>query len=254
VTRSRSFPSQIRLLLVVLAVSTGALPAAEQPSLEEIVAAHLQATFGEQDLSKLQVVRLRGVFSFRGLDHELQITARRPASCRLEVVENGTTVVRVHHDGASWQLDRDGQPGTITDPREQRAVETLTGLFWSLAEHAAQQASLKLAGTEEVEGAPAYRLLMSHPDGKVESWFIDCRSHLLVKRSSIVMRRGEETEQAFYFLDYRQEHGLMVPGYLERTDAHYVRGYELSTVELDPELTPGLFAAPAGDSQTSDPK
>jgi hypothetical protein len=73
------------------------------------------------------------------------------------VEENGATVVWVHHGSESWQLNRDGQTGAIADPREQRAVVTLTGLFWSLADLEARQASLKLVGIEEVEGATAYR-------------------------------------------------------------------------------------------------
>ena len=50
--------------------------------------------------------------------------------------------------------------------------------------------------------------------------------------------------KSLYFLDYKEFGGFMIPQYIERLDGHRVKGYEISGVEINPQVDNRIFSMP----------
>lgn len=100
---------------------------------------------------------------------------------------------------------------------------------------------IKWLGQEKVDSDMAHKLEVTLVSGRTELWFIDANSFLLVKRSSTFTYNKTEATQSIFYMDYKAADGLMIPHYLERSEFHYVRGYEIKLMEINPNLEKAVF-------------
>lgn len=204
---------------------------------DSIIDKHIAASGGAETWKAIQAVRLTGVYVYRGQDFPVTILKARPQMFRMEISTNRGWQIYIFDGTAARSVDaQTGETTAIRDPRVQHFVEMMADFDGALVDYRSKGHRVRLAGTETVENRPAHVLEVVLEDSSTERWLIDAETFLLVKRSSTFLDDNEQSTQTLYFLDYRPISGVMVPHYLERNVGHYVYGYEIERVEINPSI------------------
>jgi hypothetical protein len=173
----------------------------------------------------------------------------RPNRQRLEIPFQGDTAVQVYDGANGWKLRpylgrRDVESYTKDELTIAAAEQQLDG---PLVDYAAKGTQVSLAGTDLVDGHPAYHLNLKFKDGSVRGLWIDGKSFLEVKLEGTPRRRdGRPRTVMTYFKDYRSVGGLMVPHLRETQVAGdpHVERIQIEKVVVNPSLGPSEFTKP----------
>ncbi len=130
---------------------------------------------------------------------------------------------------------------------EMKAAEVQADLDGALVDYAAKGTRIELAGTEPVEGQPAYKLKLTLKNGHVMHEWVDAGTFLEVKVEGTPRRLdGKPHPVAIFLSDYRAVNGLMIPHLIE-TRVEGVRRTEKIQIEkvvVNPPLDASRFAKP----------
>ncbi len=211
---------------------------------DEVINKYVEAAGGYKRLKAVQSMKLTGQYTYRGWDYPLTILRTRPSYLRIETLEAEKRDI-VAFDGEDvWKIEesRSMEQAIVQDPRTKAFVKAYSDFDGALVDYNTKGHVVELVDVEDVDGEKAFNIEVTLKNGKTENWYIDCSSFLLVKRSAKIMRRNREVTQEAFYMNYKRVNGLMIPYYVERLDApHYVRGYEITTVEINPAIDAGLF-------------
>ena len=171
---------------------------------------------------------------------------KRPLQSRLELDFHGQTAVQVYDGVKGWKrrpyLGRDEWQPYSADELQQAAAEP--GIDGYLIDYASKGTKVESAGTDMVEGHPAYKLKMTRKDGQVRQVWVDGQSFLDLKVDGAPRRLDGKLHAVTVFLrDYRSEHGLMIP-HLQETVVQGVAKTEKVTIEsvtVNPQLDDARF-------------
>ncbi len=211
-------------------------------TLDDIINNHIEALGGRERLQSVHSMKMTGLHFYRGLESSLTILSKRPNLFRVEIAnENGRQVYIFDGENAR-ELTGEAQARGIRDPRIRIFMDINDDFEGALVGYKAKGHKVELAGMENIDGNEAYKLHISLSNGRIEDWYIDRSSFRLIKRSTTFKRRDREFKHDLFFMDYKKVSGLMIPHYLERVyEPHYVRGYEITKIEINPDLETGLF-------------
>ena len=173
----------------------------------------------------------------------------RPRKSRLELEFRGETAVQVYDGTQGWKLrpflNRHEVENYTAD--EMKVAEVQADLDGALVDYAAKGTKIEFAGTEPVEGQPAYKLKLTLKNGHVMHEWVDAGTFLEVKVEGTPRRLdGKPHPVAIYLSDYRTVNGLMIPHLIE-TRVEGVRRTEKIQIEkvvVNPPLDPSRFAKP----------
>jgi len=171
---------------------------------------------------------------------------KRPLKSRLELDFNGQTAVQVYDGVNGWKLrpylGRSNWDAYSAAELQQAAMEP--GIDGYLIDYAAKGARVETAGTDSVDGHPAYRLKVTRKDGKVRNVWVDGSSFLDVKTDGELRKLdGQPHTVAVYLRDYKRDQGLMIP-HLQETVVSGVKKTEKITIEsvtVNPQLADARF-------------
>ena len=231
------------LLLVVALPFSNLSGQTASLTVEEIVGKYIKAVGDSEELKSL---RLSGHYTSRGLEYPFTITQVRPDRFHLEVINDGKKVVAAFDGEAIWEMDeiRPTSPQPIRDLRTKTFIEALADLNGAVVDFEAKGHQVALVALETIDGTPTYHLAVTLKSGRVEEWYLDSTSFLLVRKAIKVVRGDRSFEQSLYFLDYKEFGGFMIQQYIERLDGHRVKGYEISEVEINPQVDNRIFSMP----------
>jgi hypothetical protein len=134
---------------------------------------------------------------------------------------------------------------TAAEIKSAAAEQDLDG---PLVDFAAKGTQIALAGTEQVEGHPAYKLKLTLKNGDKRNLWIDAGSFLELKMDGEPRKLdGKMHNVAVYFRDYKTEHGLTTPR-LQETAVEGVKQppYKMtvSRVVVNEPMDDSLFQKP----------
>ncbi len=158
---------------------------------------------------------------------------KRPLKSRLELDFNGQTAVQVYDGVSGWKLrpymGRSNWDAYTTAELGQAALEP--GIDGFLIDFAAKGARVDAAGTDNVEGHPAYKLKVTRKDGTVRNVWVDGGSFLDLKVDGEPRKLdGKPHSVAVYLRDYKRDQGLMIP-HLQETVVNGVKKTEKITID-----------------------
>lgn len=220
------------------------------PSLEEVLSRYEAAVGDAKTRAALTAWRATGTTDLSGDVGPLTITRQRPDLVRIDVTLDGRRVVLAHDGETVWQEGAgDGPPQAVTLEPEAAArfLEEWADFDGPLIDPKGKGLTVTVGGWDQVDGARALRLEVTFPSGRRHTWFLDARSYLPLQRITPNRhpRRGE-VPRVWFFIDFEQLAGVLVPKELEREDSQMVRGYRLQTFEANPTLDPAIFRLPQG--------
>jgi outer membrane lipoprotein-sorting protein len=235
----------IPLLLAAL------LPAAAKgEGLDVIVARHLEASGGAKRLKALKSVRMKGEMSITQgqapLSGTYVLEMKRPRLYRMDFTLIGLTAVQAYDGKAGWTVtpfsgDPNAHPMT---PEEEVDMAPRVEFDTLLLDYKARGTRVELLGTEDVNGAPAYKLKVTPKVGSERYVYLDRKTYLEVKREEL--RQGGKDVIEGVVGDYRKVGELTLPHSFESGPKGGEKAVKLkiATIELDAQIDDARFQKP----------
>jgi hypothetical protein len=217
------------------------------PGVNTLVARHLEAVGGEERLRSARTCQV----TMQKQDAEGQATVTqyraRPNLVRYEHEKAGVRTVKAF-DGKQGWLSENGAAKAMPAEKSQMMAE---GAYFDdvLLEPAKRGVTVKLAGVEQVKGAPAYVLVLTRAGHKgEETRYLDQKTMLEVKRVMRGEHEGKPYTKTAWFSEQRPVDGIMV-NHVTEWEADGKKGKStVQRVRFDVELDPTLFQMPRGRS------
>ncbi len=238
------------LVLCGLAIMSG-LATAE--TVDEIVAANLEAKGGEEAWMAVETGRMTGNMRIVGgpagaLEMPFVIEFKRPEMIRLEFSMQGMTGIQAFDGETGWTVmpfmgKTEPEEMAEDQVKELRNQADFEGVLVNYKE---KGHTVELIGQEEVDGTPAYKLKVTRADGDVDYLFLDEEYFVEFKAESTREIQGNEMTVATVFGDYKEIDGLLFAHSMEMSfaggDAQQV--ITIEDIELGVELPDERFAMP----------
>jgi len=186
---------------------------AQRPSVDALIARHLQARGGSARWRAVTTLRLTGRVMSDGHEQGLLILARRPGLRREELAFELGTVVSAFDGERAWTLDPFLGPGAareLTGPALELAREQ-ADFDGPLIDHAAKGHRLTLEGETTVDERRGWRVKLTRRDGRVSWHDLDAASGVELRMSVEIRGGGDPVVVETIFDDYRPVDGILVP-------------------------------------------
>ena len=249
------FPSALPLGLV-LALLLGLPQRAAAQTAEEIVTKALNARGGLGRIKAVQTQRISGTIYFDADTHGPFLAEfQRPGKMHNEVTIQDKTVVRTFNGKDSgWQIN----PFVGKNSPEQMSAEDIknasseSDFDGPIVDAEVKGNTIEYAGAEKVEGRDAYKLKVTHKDGKVFFYSFDARTFLLAKWLGTRDVNGQPITWETFFHDYRDVSGLKFPFELvsDSPGTEYTQKIIVDRIEVDPQIDESHFGKPPAPPAT----
>jgi hypothetical protein len=247
------------LLLVLggLAIAPGV--SAQTPTLDDVMARHLQALGGRDKIEALKTVTKKGIYVYNGLEFPLVAYHARVAKSREEIVglshwatkpRPGITVVRAVDGEKAWMSghERAMEP-TLLATEETADAILIADFDGPLLDSGAASARLELIGRVTDEGEDLFQIRVVRASGTTEDVYVSAVNHLIRRRNLIAKegaaRGGFQKPQVIHYDDYRVVAGVRLPFSIQVDEALFSREYRFETMEANSSLADTLFVPPA---------
>ncbi len=239
------------LFLCGLALVTG-YSAAE--TVEEIVAANLEAKGGEAAWKALETGRMTGTMRMGGgaagaMEMPFTVEFKKPHKIRLEFTMQGMTAVQAFDGEIGWAI----LPFLGKTEAEEMAEDQVKQLKDQadfegvLVDYEAKGHAVELVGQEEVDGTPAYKLKVTRADGDVDYLYLDEEYFVEFKMEATREVQGNEVTISTVLGDYKEVGGLLFAHSMEMAfgggEAQQV--ITIESIELGIDIPDERFAMPA---------
>lgn len=221
----------------------GTAAVAEDLSLDELIARHIEARGGKAAWQKVENVRISGDFeSFSKVNPftRINVNDRR---FHMEYHLGDHPVTKAHDGEVAWWINPMRDPGVKKIKEPDLAVVERQRDFPNPLFHA-DKYELTLVGASEIDGLDTLQIDLKRDDGSSESWHLDPSSYLEVARVSPGSDFGRPMPQRTFYDDFRTVEGVVIPHYQETQWYTRNRVQHVKTAELNVELDPAIFHMP----------
>jgi outer membrane lipoprotein-sorting protein len=210
-------------------------------SLDEIVKKYTAANKLD-NVANLKTIKITANMSMMGMEMPMVLWMKNPDKIKSVTTFNGQDMIQVF----------DGEKGYVvspmtgsTEPVEmtpEQVKQTLrSSMFQNFMANYFKNGQLALAGEENVNDKPAYKIKATVEGGTVIDMFIDKSSYLLVKTSTTTQANGMTVNMDSYPSDYTETSGVMIP--MKTTTS--AQGMEIlinfTKVEVDTPMEDTIF-------------
>lgn len=228
--------------------------AVAEMTVEEIIAANLEAKGGEEAWRALETSRMSGKMMMGGgaagtMEMPFTVEFRAPDNVRLEFTMQGMTAVQAFDGETGWSI----MPFLgKTEPEEMaedqvKQLKNQADFKGVLVDYKEKGHTVELVGHEEVDGTPAYKLKVTRADGDVDHLYIDDEYFVEFKTESFREVQGMEMTINTVIGDYKEVDGLIFAHSMEMSygDNPAQQVITIESIETGIELGDDRFAMPA---------
>jgi outer membrane lipoprotein-sorting protein len=251
------FRMKMRVLFTILVCF---LPlAATAQTADEIVKKAIEARGGIEKIKAVQSERITArLTSAQGMEAAVVLELKRPNKMHSEITVEGQKIVRVY-DGKSegWSINpfaenKGAQPMSADDLKDAPDESDMDG---PLVDYKSKGSQIEMAGKEDLDGKPVYRLKLTNKNGEVRSYLLDAASFLTAKWEGIRRIEGKEFPWESTLSDYREIQGMKFPFKIEQGSpgTEFKQELTIEKVEIDPKIDESRFAKPASPEAPAAP-
>jgi outer membrane lipoprotein-sorting protein len=247
--------TKLRILALFCALP---LPACAQTA-DDIVEKYVEARGGAVKLKAVQSERISGHISFGpGLEGAFFIEFKRPLKMHMEATIQGQTLVRVYDGKSSGWVINPFEPSKDVQPMSAEDLKTIpdeADFDGPLVDYRAKGNQIALAGKDEVEGKPVYKIKLTRKTGGTRTYYVDSSSFLVLKWEGVAKQEDQEIPIANLLGDYRDVNGLKFPFEMD-TDSSATpqrRKFVIDKVEINPQIDDARFTKPVPPASAADP-
>jgi outer membrane lipoprotein-sorting protein len=240
---------KIKPLCVVIVLFLPLTTAAQ--TADEIVNKVLAARGGVARIKAVHSQRISGTINFgAGTDGPFLVELERPGKMHIEVTVQGQTLIR-SYDGKStgWILN----PFTENKTVQPMSAEDISNISdesdfdGPLVDYKQKGSLIALAGKEDVDGKPAYRLKLTNKKGEMRSYLFDAESFHLSKWEGTRKVGDRDVPWESVFHDYREVDGLQFAFEIDSDAPGTGQAQKIiaDKIEVNPQIDESHFGKPA---------
>ncbi|MDB5231603.1 MAG: insulinase-like:Peptidase C-terminal precursor [Chitinophagaceae bacterium] len=185
-----------------------AAPAANISS-ATVINDYLNAIGGVAELSKVNSVVAKMEMELQGMKLSIEQKAMLPDMEVVSIAMNGNVVNKTVFNGTTGYAM---QMGNKTDmPAEEiNSKKNINPMFTQLS-YTGAGFKTELKGTEKINNADAYKVIVTTPAGKTSTEYYDIKSKLLIRSESAELQNGLSVNKTADYSDYRRVDKVMIP-------------------------------------------
>lgn len=243
-----------RTLIFCTIMALAMIPSiASAMTVDEIIAANIEAKGGEEAWNALETARMSGTMGMGGgaagsIEMPFTIEFKAPDNIRLEFTMQGMTAIQAFDGEVGWSV----MPFMgKTEPEEMaedqvKQLKDQADFKGVLFGYEAKGHTVELMGTEEVDGTPAYKLKVNRADGDVDVIYLDEEYFVEFKTESTREIQGNEVTVAMVVGDYKEVDGLLFAHSMEMSfgGGETQQVITIESIETGVELPDDRFAMP----------
>ena len=246
-----------RLLSITLLLFLPLAAAAQ--SADEIVQKALDARGGAEKIKAVQSQRISGRVSFsREVEGTFVVELKRPLKMHVEIYIEGQKIIRVYDGNSSgWMVNpfaenKEAQPLSSEDLKNISDESDFDG---PLVDYKTKGNQIELAGKENLDDKPVYRVKLTNKNGDIRFYFLDASSFLLLKWEGIRKTGDQELPWESFFSDFHEVQGLKYPFRIDQGSPGNEVKQTLTAekIEIDPQLDDSRFTKPQSPAPPADP-
>lgn len=232
---------------IILAwMAAGRAPAQDLSTAEAVLTRFVEVTGGRAAYEKLRSEQARGSVEVVGMGLRGTIVARAAPPDKsyssLDIAgigraEEGT------YDGVAWE--NSSVQGPRVKSGEERAAALRESAFNSHIRWKELYAKAELAGIEDVEAKPCYKVVLTPSEGKPVTQYYDKPSGLLVKVAATVVSPMGDIPSETFIGDYKDVGGVLTPHSLRHKVMTQEIQIRIESVQYNGDLPPDAFDPPA---------
>jgi outer membrane lipoprotein-sorting protein len=216
---------------------------AAELSLDAIVSKHLAALGGADLLRATRSMSYVSSGEKGGKKYTKTAHFARPGKMRIDFESDGMKGSKGFDGKVAW-VKKGGEAAVAMSAEDTLAMKAHADFDEPLLDYARRGTAVKLLGTSEVAGTPAYELELTLAGGKVEHHFLDASTFLPLQITSVAHKDGKAVKTVVRLGDYRKVQGRMINHSIEfKSDGVTGRG-AISKVAFDKPLDASVFAMP----------
>lgn len=175
-------------------------------SAQAVVDKHLKAVGGRERLKAVKTFQVTAISKEGDTVTTSTMLRARPNLVRYDMDKNGVKLTKAFDGAQGWLAEGSAAPQRLDKEKSAMMAEGAS-FDDALLDPKARGVALKLAGAEDVNGAPAYKLILTR-GGDTETRFIDQQSFLEVKRTYTGTHEGKAYNKTLSFSDFRSVDGI----------------------------------------------
>ncbi len=240
----------IRKTFACLLVAGLAGAAVQAQTADELIEKNLKASGGREKVEAVKAFRMTGkMVAPQGMEIPMVMEYKEPDKIRTELTMQGMTMIQALNGKEGWMVapfmgKKDAEK---MSPQDVKQAEEQLDSFDMLTKYKQKGHTIELAGKEDIEGTPAYKLKVTKKNGDVSHLYLDAESYLLVKTNGKTNVQGQVVESDTTLGDYKAVDGVLYPHSVE-TQLKGMPGkmvLTFSKIEVNPALEDSRFAMPA---------
>jgi len=238
-------------LLVLMALTSAAAPAAPLPSADEIVAKYVAARGGAERIAAIRSVIYRGTYREGAhVSDQAAMALMRPYFKLVGDPEKPLGDFAEGYDGSAWEFY--GDPGIVLRTVGAASAAARHGAWVDgpLADYRAKGSTIVVEGMERIGDRDAYRLRLTMRDGFAVEEFIDARTFLEIanRKAAPIHAFGEKVSSETRFFDFRPVEGVLFS--FRNEEVEIATGKVLNSMQwreivANRPLDPAVFSPPA---------
>ena len=239
-----------RAVAIVALLSASAVAQETPLSADQIVQKHIAALGGAEKLSAIQNVTMTGQASLMNGQVQAPVTirAKRPLFMRLEMTVQGQTFVQAFDGKTAWTMNPflgSPDPRKSSDEETRAARDDADFIDGSLVDYKTKGNAVELAGKEDLNGGPAYKLKVTRNSGSVEYVYIDATTFLPLKSSGTRKQQDREIAYESFPGVFKPVNGVLMPFSLnQKMNGQSIMELTVEKVEVNTPMDDALFQLP----------
>jgi hypothetical protein len=203
------------LKLFSLFVATAfSITIAKAQTADEVVNKHIEAIGGVENWKKVTSMVQTGSMSVNGLNLDVVNTAVHLKGTRQDIAAMGMNNYQILTPGAGWKffpIQQQQAPEPLTEEEVKEGQDGLD-LQGNFVDYKTKGHSVEALGKEDVDGTECFKLKLTSKSGKATTYYIDTKSYLVIKSTSVVKANGQEAELSTTYSNYQKlPEGITLP-------------------------------------------
>lgn len=181
---------------------------------DEIVGKHIDAIGGADNWKKVTSMVQTGSMTVQGANLDVVNTTLHMKGSRQDIVAMGMTNYQIMTPTAGWKffpVQGQQSPEPITEEEVKEGQESLD-LQGNFIDYKTKGHTVEALGKEDVDGTDCFKLKLTTKGGKATTYFLDAKTYLLIKSTTVVKANGQEAELSTTYSNYQKlPEGILVP-------------------------------------------
>lgn len=210
-------------------------------SLEEIIKKYSEANKLDK-ITNFKTIKITAKTSMMGMDLPMEIWMKNPNKIKTVTSFNGQDIVQAFDGEKGYMINPMAGSNTPVEMSAEQVNQTVrSNLFQNYMENYLKDGKLTLAGEEDLNGKPAYKIKADIGGGNSATMFIDKTTFLMVKTTADINQGGMSVTVESYPSDFTETNGILLPMKTTTT----AQGMEIVTtftkVEVDIPIEDSVF-------------